>query len=72
MSISSVPSTRVSDLLIRNRLLSQMQSDQKDLFRIQNQLSTGRRIALPSDDAPAALRASKLQQLIERKDQVRV
>jgi len=71
-SITPVPSTRVSDLLVRNRLLSQLQFDQKDLFRIQNQLSTGRRIALPSEDAPAALRAGKLQQLIERKDQVRV
>ena len=53
----SRPNTRISDLLISQRLLSQMQSDQQAIFRLQNQLTTGRRISLPSEDAPAALRA---------------
>lgn len=72
MAIIPVPTTRVSDLLISQRLLGQMQSDQQAIFRLQNQLTTGRRIALPSEDAPAALRAITLQTLIERKQQVAV
>jgi flagellar hook-associated protein 3 FlgL len=71
-SIIPVPTTRVSDLLISQRMLSQMQSDQQAIFRLQNQLTTGRRISLASEDAPAALRAITLQSLIERKQQVSI
>jgi flagellin-like hook-associated protein FlgL len=71
MTISPVPTTRVSDSLVRERLIAQVQSDQQELFRIQAQISTGRRISLPSEDAPAAGRAIELQRLIERKDQVK-
>lgn len=70
--IFPVTAGRVSDLLMRSRLLSQMQVDQRELFRIQGQVSTGRRISLPSQDAPAALRAIQLQRLLERKAQVGV
>ncbi len=69
MAISPVPTSRVSDLLTRQRLLSQAQFDQQELFRLQSQISTGQRISLPSEDAPAAGRAIALQRLIERKDQ---
>lgn len=65
-----IPNTRVSGLLSRQRLLGQLQADQLALFRIQDQVSTGRRINLPSEDAPSALRALTLQRLIERKDQI--
>ena len=68
--ITSIPTSRVSDLLIRTRLLSQIQFDQSELLRIQTQIGTGRRILLPSQDAPAALRAISLQSLIERKTQI--
>jgi len=68
--IIPISNTRISGLLIRQRLTQQYQSDQLDLFRLQEQLSTGFRISLPSDDAPAALRAIGLQQLIERKGQL--
>ncbi len=70
--ISPVPTGRVSDLLLRNRLTEQMRVDQQDLFRIQQQISTGRRLSIPSEDAPAAVRAIGLQRLIERKGQVQV
>ena len=70
--LTPIPASRVSDLLARTRLTTQLQTDQLDLFRIQDQVSTGRRISLPSDDAPAALRAITLQRLLERKQQVRV
>jgi flagellar hook-associated protein 3 FlgL len=66
-----LPTSRVSGLLIRQRLQSHLQADQLEIFRLQNQISTGRRITLPSEDAPAAQRAITLQRLIERKTQLR-
>jgi flagellin-like hook-associated protein FlgL len=65
-----IPTTRVSTSFVRQRLLAQLQGDQLALFRLQNQISTGRRISLPSEDAPAAQRAITLQRLIERKTQL--
>jgi flagellin-like hook-associated protein FlgL len=70
VAIIPIPSTRTSDLLTSQRLLSQLQSDQRSLLEIQSQLSTGRRIFTPSDDAPAAQRAIVLQRLLEQKAQV--
>ncbi|NQT41549.1 MAG: flagellar hook-associated protein FlgL, partial [Planctomycetes bacterium] len=60
----------MSDLLVRERLLRQIQSGQAEMMQVQMQLSTGRRISIPSEDAPAALRAMSLQRLLERKDQI--
>src|SRR4051794_28497164 len=68
--IIPVPTTRVGDFFVRQRLTQQVQSDQLDLFRLQNQVSTGQRLQLPSDDAPAALRAINVQRLLDRKGQV--
>lgn len=55
--------------MTRQRLTAQIQNDQLDLFRLQNQLSTGYRIFLPSDDASAAQRAMAIQRTLERKAQ---
>lgn len=68
--IVPIPTTRVGDFFVRQRMVRQVQSDQLDLFRLQSQVSTGRRIILPSEDAPAALRAISLQRALQRKDQV--
>jgi flagellin-like hook-associated protein FlgL len=70
-SIIGIPSTRVSDMFIRQRVVSQMLSDQIELLRLQTQLSTGRRIQIPSEDPDAALRIIALQRLLERKDQIK-
>jgi flagellin-like hook-associated protein FlgL len=67
--ITPIPTTRVGDYFIRQRLVNQVQGDQLDLFRLQTQVSTGRRITRPSEDAPAALRAIALQRTIQRKEQ---
>jgi flagellar hook-associated protein 3 FlgL len=64
-----IPSSRVSGYLLRTRLTQQFQRDQLDLFRLQEQIATGQRIVLPSDDGPAALRAISLQRLLDRKEQ---
>lgn len=69
-SIIPIPTTRVGDLFVRQRLVGQTQSDQLELFKLQNQISTGQRLQLPSDDAPAALRAITLQRLLDRKGQI--
>ncbi len=69
--ITPIPTTRISDLFSRQRVLSQLGADQIDLQRLQTQISTGRRVQLPSDDAPAALRGIALQRLIEQKTQAR-
>src|SRR5688572_29030939 len=68
--IIPIPSSRVGDVFVRQRLTGQTQRDQLDLFRLQNQISTGQRIQLPSDDAPAALRAINVQRLLDRKGQI--
>ncbi|TWT42693.1 flagellin N-terminal helical domain-containing protein [Botrimarina hoheduenensis] len=68
-NILPLSSTRVTGALTRQRITQQVQSDQNELFRLQNQLSTGYRIFLPSDDASAAQRAMALQRSIERKEQ---
>ena len=61
-----IPSTRISDMFAHQRVLQQVQFDQAELFRLQNQLSTGRQFELPSDDAVASLRVMRLQALLER------
>jgi len=68
--IPPVPTTRISGLLVRQRLTQQYQADQLDLFRLQEQISTGQRITLPSEDAPSALRAISFQRLLSRKEQL--
>ncbi len=69
-SIIGIPSTRVSNIFIRQRVTNQMLSDQFEVLRLQMQLSTGRRIQVPSEDSAAALRIISLQRLLERKEQV--
>ncbi|MGL4512123.1 MAG: flagellin [Lacipirellulaceae bacterium] len=68
-SIQPISTSRVTDAMTRRRLTAQIQSNQVDLSRLQNQLSTGFRVFLPSDDPSAALRAVVLQRTIERKTQ---
>lgn len=67
-----IPTQRSSDYLVQRRLLSQLQSDQAELLRIQTQISTGRRISRPSEDPAAAARGIGLQRILEEKQQVRV
>ena len=72
MAILPLPTSRVSSYLARTRLVQQTQADQLDLFRLQSQISTGRRIFKPSEDGPSALRSISLQRTLERKDQLQV
>lgn len=67
MAISSIPTTRLSTPFITQQILAQIATDQKNLFRVQSQLSTGRRLLVPSDDSASAARGMALQSLLERK-----
>ena len=71
MPIYPVPTTRTSDQLLQSRLLGQLQGDQLALLRIQTQISTGRRLIVPSDDASAASRAQNLKRLLDTKSQIK-
>jgi flagellar hook-associated protein 3 FlgL len=67
-----VPTTRASDLHSQAHLLAQLHQDQLDIQRIQAEISTGRRLLAPSDDAFAAHRGMTLQRLLELKTQAKV
>jgi flagellin-like hook-associated protein FlgL len=69
-SIIGIPTTRVSDVYIRQRMLNQVQSDLANLYRIQVQLSTGHQFQKPSEDPVAASEAMRLQRTLERYGQV--
>lgn len=69
--IFPVSPSRISDLLLRNRLSSQFEADRNALLDLQNQISTGIRISKPSDDSPSALRGITLQRTIEQKVQIK-
>ncbi len=70
-AIYPIPTNRVSSLLIQQRLLTQLQTDQISILQLQQQIATGRRINVASEDAPAAQRAISLQRLLEQKTQAR-
>jgi len=70
-NVIGIPSTRVSDLFVRERLLTQVAKDQLALFKTQTQLSTGRRILTPSEEPVTSMRVISLQRLLERKTQVK-
>ena len=70
MTLYPVPAGRSSDSLVTQRLLSQLQTGQKRLLQVEQQLGTGRRIQLSSEDPASAGRALTLQRLLEIKDQL--
>lgn len=70
MTTIGIPSTRVSDIFVRQRLLSCVQTSQVALYDVLEQISTGKRISIASEDAPASARIISLQRLGERKEQV--
>lgn len=68
--INSIPVPRISDSYGRSQLLAQIQSNQAQLVKLQTQISTGQKYALPSDDPNAALRGIALQTILARNGQV--
>lgn len=70
MAIGGIPTTRVSDQYVSQRLLAQVQSNQVELLRLETQLSTGYSFTYPSENPVAAQRVMTLQRLLESKSQV--
>jgi flagellin-like hook-associated protein FlgL len=70
-TINPIPSGRSSDALMSRRMLSQLQIEQQRMLRAQQQMGTGRRIQLPSEDPTAASRGWALQSALEIKTQLR-
>ncbi len=70
-SIIGIPTTRVSDQFVQQRVLHQVQYDLRELFRLESQLSTGRQFELPGEEPVAAMRVLSLQRLLEQKGQAR-
>lgn len=68
-NVVGVPTTRVSETFVRERLLQQIQYNQRRLFETQTQLSTGYRFQVPGEAPIAASRVIRLQRLIEQKTQ---
>ncbi|MDP6958029.1 MAG: flagellar hook-associated protein FlgL [Planctomycetota bacterium] len=69
MSFVSSTFSRVSSVLSRNVFLGNMRSNQEDMLRIQEQLSTGRSILRPSDDPVGAHKVLDFNLRISRDDQ---
>lgn len=69
-TILPISAGRVSDMLTHSRLLLQMQADEREMLRLQEQISTGRAVGVPSQDPRAAGRAFVLQRTIEQKTQI--
>ncbi len=68
-NVVGVPTTRVSEAFVRERLLQQIHYNQRRLFETQTQLSTGYAFQFPGEAPIAASRVIRLQRLIELKQQ---
>src|SRR5271168_5151672 len=63
-TIIPIPSTRVSDNLVTQRLVNQLDADEVTLTRLQTEVSTGQALVLPSDNPTAAENGMELMQQI--------
>lgn len=68
-SFYPVVAGRTSDSLSRNRSLFQVQAGRLEIQKIEQQISTGRRISSPSQDPAAAIRTIGIQRELEFRDQ---
>ena len=66
MAVGAVLTGRTTNALEAQRLISNVQSDQTDLAKLQEQLSTGQRLLLPSDDPLAAVQIFSLRNSLDR------
>lgn len=69
-SIATLSLTRVSNNLTTFALLESLQNNTRNLFTLQQQLSSGRQLTQPSDDPVAATQALGLTTLLERQEQI--
>jgi flagellar hook-associated protein 3 FlgL len=60
---------RVSNQLRHNTYLSDLNQRLENLYRLQQELSTGKRLRFPSDDPPDASQALRLETCLKRQEQ---
>src|SRR5829696_4305547 len=68
MAIVPIQLARVSNLLRSSVSQGQITRTQQDLLKVQNQLSTGRKLNAPSDDPGAAAIVQQLQKTLEQRE----
>src|ERR1700733_1415167 len=68
--IGSIPTSRVSDAYTRQQLLTQLNSDQSQLTKLQQELSTGNAFSLPSENPSAALSGITANSLVQQNTQI--
>src|SRR5438552_6285989 len=68
MAILPLQLARVSNLLRTNLASQSISRTQKQLLDVQNELSTGKRLNLPSDDPGSAAIAQQLRKTLEQRD----
>ena len=61
---------RIPNSLVADRLKSNLMAGQKALVQMQEQVATGQKYFLPSEDPASALRTIGLKKLLQRKDQM--
>ena len=70
LSVSGIPTSRVSELFVQQTLLEQMQSSQAAMLTTETQLSTGKELSAASQDPMAAMRIMSLQSLLDANAQM--
>ncbi len=66
-SISGVSIARVSDLMMTNTTSSQIEDNEQQLFTIENELSTGKMVNVPSDNPASAAIIMQLQNTMSQR-----
>ncbi|MGD0382773.1 MAG: flagellar hook-associated protein FlgL, partial [Thermoguttaceae bacterium] len=69
-SIVSIPTTRISDLFVRNQLLAQLQSNASALYKTEMEISSGYRFSSISEDPSASHTVISVQSLLQRVTQL--
>lgn len=68
MPVQPLSLTRVSNLLRGNMAMRSISDAQKQMLQVQQQLTTGKRLNMPSDDAGDAAIAMQIRKLLETRD----
>ena len=65
LSISGMPTNRISDLFVQQTLLDQTEASQSQMLTTENELSSGKQLSVASQDPVAAMRIMNLQSLLD-------
>jgi flagellar hook-associated protein 3 len=64
LSVSGIPTSRVSDMYVQQRLLDQMQSDQTAMLNLETELSSGNQYTAASQNPIAAMQIMSFNSLL--------